>query len=47
MREVFYETNKLMPVDEKSLNKLMTIYDVNNDKKISRKEFIKAVEMFL
>lgn len=47
LKEVFHEVNKTYPVDEKRLNQLFTICDTNDDKKLTRKEFGKAIEMFL
>ena len=47
MTEVFHEVNKNFSVDQAHLNKIFTICDNNDDKKLSRKEFGKAVEMFL
>lgn len=43
LKEVLHEINKNMSVDEKKLNQYFTIYDTNNDNKISRKEFAKAI----
>lgn len=47
IKEVWAEVNKYYPVDEKHLNQLVTIYDSNSDNKISRKEFIKAMNDFV
>ena len=47
MTEVFHEVNKQFSCDQAHLNKLFTICDGNDDSKLSRKEFGKAVELFL
>lgn len=47
MTEVFHEVNKAYSVDQAHLNKIFSICDANGDKKLSRKEFGKAVELFL
>ena len=47
MTDVFHEVNKQFSVDQAHLNKIFTICDINDDKKLSRKEFGKAVELFL
>lgn len=44
LKEVHNEINKNTPIDEKKLNQAFTIYDANSDSKISKKEFIKAIE---
>lgn len=47
LKEVLHEISKNTPVDEKKLNQYFTIYDTNGDSKISRKEFVKAIETFV
>lgn len=47
MTEVFNEVNKNYSVEKSHLNKVFTICDANSDKKLTRKEFGKAVELFL
>ena len=47
VKEVFCEINKNHPSNEDKFNKLFATYDANSDKKLSREEFGKAVEMFL
>jgi Ca2+-binding EF-hand superfamily protein len=47
MTEVFNEVNKSYSVEKSHLNKVFTICDANGDKKLTRKEFGKAVELFL
>ena len=47
MTEVFHEVNKTYSVEQSHLNKVFSICDANGDKKLTRKEFGKAVEMFL
>ncbi len=47
MTEVFNEVNKSYSVEKSHLNKVFSICDANGDKKLTRKEFGKAVELFL
>lgn len=47
VKEVLHEVSKTTSVDDKKLNQLFTIYDTNNDNKISRKEFTKAIDDFV
>ena len=47
MTEVFHEVNKSYSVDKKHLDKAFTICDSNSDTKLTRKEFGKALELFL
>lgn len=44
---MFHEVQKSYPVDDNHLNKLFTICDSNNDSKLTRKEFAKAIDLFL
>ena len=44
---LFKEVNHDYVITEDKMNKMFSICDVNSDKKLSRKEFIKCVEMFL
>lgn len=46
-KEILHEINKTYSLDEKKLNQLYTIYDTNNDNKLSRKEFVKVIENFV
>jgi Ca2+-binding EF-hand superfamily protein len=47
VKEVLHEVNKTTSVDDKKMNQLFTIYDSNSDSKISRKEFVKAIDDFV
>ena len=40
MTEVFHEVNKSFSVEQSHLNKIFTICDSNDDKKLTRKEFL-------
>lgn len=46
-KEILHEINKTYSIDDKKLNQLYTIYDTNNDNKLSRKEFVKVIENFV
>jgi Ca2+-binding EF-hand superfamily protein len=47
MTEVFHEVNKTYSVEKAHLDKVFSICDANTDKKLTRKEFGRAVELFL
>jgi len=47
MIEVFADIDKTISVDDKKINEIFTICDINCDKKISKKEFQKVVDLFL
>jgi Ca2+-binding EF-hand superfamily protein len=47
LKEILHEINKTFSVEDKKLNQQFTIYDSNDDNKISRKEFVKTIENFV
>lgn len=47
LQKLFKEVNSTYVCTEDKINKMFSICDTNSDKKLSRKEFVKAVELFL
>ena len=44
---VLNEVGKIKPIDEKQRNKLFTMCDLDSDNKLTKKEFVKLIGIFL